>query len=289
MTIIRLEPNWFRDAPIDAQAWFQGAWYRASNGGTQLDMYNPDSRNWLRVRSITEMPSHFVLRPGPDTTTVITKVPVGEAPEGFEWWNPDPDPPNWYRVAGGVVEYYTDVNGAWNESASYQEIPPHFISRETLLYDLKIDWEETYDVSKNAGRPIIRFPDKPRIPPETVEFDDSSKIMGLSPSQVVVDELSEHPVVEFHSDGDYTVTVKNETKFGDFRLTIGEIREALAVADPDGDIDNNDMVVVFFYRDEDGISDEDEPMPKGWYCFFEDLAEEGCYGPLGEEKKDGES
>lgn len=71
-------------------------------------------------------------------------------------------------------------------------------------------------------------------------------------------------------------------------LSAKQLREALELCAPDdGDLDQLETEVTFFFREKDEISDEGEPMPRGWYCYLSEYPEDGCYGPLGAERKPG--
>lgn len=66
-------------------------------------------------------------------------------------------------------------------------------------------------------------------------------------------------------------------------LSAKQLRDALKFCNPDeGGSDQMETEVTFFFREENEISNEGDPMPRGVYCYLSEYPEEGCYGPLGE-------
>jgi len=67
-------------------------------------------------------------------------------------------------------------------------------------------------------------------------------------------------------------------------LTAAQLRDALEFCNPDGPEDTEQMEteVTFFYREQDEISTDGDPLPRGWYCYLTEYPDEGAYGPLGE-------
>ena len=61
-------------------------------------------------------------------------------------------------------------------------------------------------------------------------------------------------------------------------MTAKQLRAALEFCNPDGpeDADQMDTEVTIWMREEDGVSNEGEPMPRGLYCHLTEYPEEGC-------------
>jgi len=61
-------------------------------------------------------------------------------------------------------------------------------------------------------------------------------------------------------------------------LSAKALREALEFVNPDGpqDADQVEAEVTIFFRDEDGVDTEGDPLPRGLYCYLSEHPEEGC-------------
>lgn len=66
-------------------------------------------------------------------------------------------------------------------------------------------------------------------------------------------------------------------------LSLTQMLEALefAAVDELSDEEKEDTELTFFLKEDDFISDDNEPMSKGIYCYMTEYPEEGIYGPLG--------
>lgn len=71
-------------------------------------------------------------------------------------------------------------------------------------------------------------------------------------------------------------------------MTVKQLREALAIGNPDGTEseygkDQQDTELTFFFRENNETGEDGFVLERGVYFYFSEEPEEGCYGPLGDE------